>query len=264
MRICVLGSGSTGNSTYVGAGDTHVLVDAGLTYRDTISDLAVLGVDPGSLAGILLTHDHEDHTLSAGALRRRHSVRLYANECTASVVDRDDDAEWNIFENGSAFEIGMLKVEAFQVPHDGADPVGFVIASEGVRLGIVTDLGMVTPLIKSKLQECDALIMETNYDPEMLCQSKRHESVKRRALGRSGHLSNEAACELLAAVLNPRLRAVFMVHLSTECNTPFLAEQALRDELKKAGRQDVYLVYTHPRTMSKVIEISSALLTVVT
>lgn len=258
MKICVLGSGSTGNSTYVGAGDTHVLVDAGLTYRDTVKGLEALGVPPDSLSGVLLTHDHDDHSRSADALRRRHGVRLYANECTASAVDQDGkhgEAEWNIFENGSEFGIGALSVEAFQVPHDGADTVGFVISCDGVRLGVATDLGTVTPLVKSKLRECDALILETNHDPEMLRQATRPETVKRRALGRSGHLSNDDAAELLAAVLGPRLRAVFMVHLSRDGNTHILAERALQMVLTSARRKDVLLVRTYPKTMSELIEL---------
>lgn len=259
MRICVLGSGSTGNCTYIGTGGTHVLVDAGLTYKATVDGLKGLGVSPESLSGILLTHDHTDHCKSADAMRRRHGVDLYANECTAAAVEVSagrDGIEWSIFENGAEFAVGTFRVEAFQVPHDAADTVGFVISAGGVRLGVVTDLGTATSLVRSRLRDCDVLILETNHDPDMLRQAQRHESVKRRALGRSGHLSNDDAAELLESALSPRLRAVFMAHLSLEGNTPTLAENALRKVLRNAGRDDVRILQTHPTTMSALLELT--------
>jgi len=231
MKICVLGSGSTGNCIYVEAGGTHVIVDAGLTYKATVKGLTALEVSPEALAGILLTHNHIDHSRSADALRRRHGVDLYANEGTASAVEQAygyDNIKWNIFENGSTFDVGTLKVEAFQVPHDAADTVGFIITGGN----------------------------EANHDPEMLRQSQRLESVKRRALGRSGHLSNDDAAELLASVLSPRLQAVFMAHLSRDGNTPTLAANALRRILMDAKRDDVRLLQTYPTDMSTLIELT--------
>ncbi|MEI7902964.1 MAG: MBL fold metallo-hydrolase [bacterium] len=258
MRICVLGSGSSGNCTYVAAGDTRVLVDAGLGYRDTCTRLAELGTTLDSVSGVLFTHHHGDHCKSAGPIWRRHATPLYANELTSDSIDSTDRNtvfKWNIFETGSLVTVGQLQVETFSVTHDANDTVGFVITSGGVRLGVATDLGMATPMVVSKLSDCDALILETNHDPEMLLQSRRPKGKITRIIGPSGHLSNEDAAKLLFRVLCPRLRTVFLAHRSSDCNTPFLAESALGTILIKAGREDIRLLHTYPEALSEMIEI---------
>ena len=258
MEICVLGSGSSGNCTYVAVGGTRVLIDAGMGYRDTGSRLADLGVSLDSLSGVLITHNHKDHWKSAEPIRRRHATDFYANEGTAASIELDEDRtefDWRIFQSGSSFVVGQLQVETFSVQHDAADTVGFVISAGSTRLGVATDLGMVTSTVVNKLSNCDALILETNYDPEMLLQSSRPKSKITRIFGPSGHLSNEDAAELLSRVLCPRLRTVFLAHRSSECNTPVLAERALRAVLQKAGRDEIRLLHTYPDAMSERIEI---------
>ena len=258
MEICVLGSGSSGNCTYVEADGTRILIDTGVRYKYTVDRLKQLDATIESIDGVLFTHDHSDHREIADILRRRHALPFYANEGTAIAIEvafKSDGFAWNIFENGSSFSVGNLIVEPFSVPHDAADPVGFVISNGNVRLGVITDLGVVTPLVESKLLNCDVLILEVNYDPEMLIQSDRWHKVNTRTGGASGHLSNEDAADLLERVLCPQLRTVFLVHLSSECNTPFLAESALRGVLKKAGREDIQLVQTYANRMSERIEI---------
>ena len=260
MEVCILGSGSSGNCTYVSAGGTRVLIDAGLGYKDTCTRLGTINVPLSSIHGVLITHDHDDHAKSASAIRRRHNIDLYANEGTVTAVERSTNykkVDWAVFENGSPFNIGHLHVEAFQVPHDAADTVGFVITHDRIRLGIATDLGIATPQIEKKLADCDALILETNHDPEMLLKSKRGPASIARIRGPRGHLSNEDAAELLSRVLCPRLRTVFMAHRSAECNTLSLAERALRDALIKAGREDIRLVHTHAATSSDRIDIQT-------
>jgi phosphoribosyl 1,2-cyclic phosphodiesterase len=243
---------------YVAGGGTRILIDAGLGIRETTARLAQLNVPLETIQGVLFTHDHADHCLRVDAWRRRHATPFYANEATAASIEQNvqkTDFAWNIFENGSPFLIGQLRVEPFSVPHDAADAVGFVIAEGGVRLGIATDLGMATILIRRKLAECDALILETNHDVEMLQRSERPWAVIQRIRGRQGHLSNEDAAELLASVLSPRLRTVFLAHLSAACNSPVLAERAVRAVLQQANREDIQLVHTSPDTISARIEI---------
>lgn len=258
MEICVLASGSSGNCIYVAGGGKRLLIDAGLSLRETGARLAQLGLEVGSIDGVLFSHDHTDHCQGVCALRRRHAVPFYANEGTASGIElavKRPHLEWQVFETGASFAIGGLQIEPFSVSHDAADAVGFVIAEGRARVGIATDFGMATILVRRKLTDCDVLVLETNHDIEMLRQSGRPWSLIQRILGRQGHLSNEAAAELLASVLGPRLRTVFLAHLSDECNTPALAERALRDVLRRAGRDDVRLVPTSPGSISARIDL---------
>jgi len=258
MEIYVLGSGSTGNCTYVAAGGTRLLVDAGLGYKDTLARLAELSTTLDSVSGVIITHDHCDHSRSASAIRRRHKVPLFANEGTVASIELSDSykpVDWNIFECNSPFNIGHLQVGAFSVPHDAADTVGFVLTDGNARLGVATDVGVVTHRVKEKLADCNALILETNHDPEMLFQSGRHRSMITRIFGPKGHLCNEDAADLLSQVLCPRLQTVFLAHRSPDCNTPFLAESAFRAVLKKAGREDISLIHTYAEAVSERIEI---------
>jgi len=258
VEICVLASGSAGNCIYVAGGGTRVLIDAGLSRKETTARLAQLGLDLDAMDGVLFTHDHADHCACADVIHRRHALPFYANEGTAAgieLVTKRSDLVWKIFETGSPFSIVGLQVEPFSVPHDAADAVGFVISDGRVRLGIATDLGMATTLIRNRLSDCDALILETNHDVEMLRQSGRPWSLIQRILGRQGHLSNEDAAELLAGLITPRLRVVFMAHLSDECNTPALAEHAMREVLKRARREDIRLIHTCADAISARIEL---------
>jgi phosphoribosyl 1,2-cyclic phosphodiesterase len=261
MEICVLGSGSSGNCTFVSFGDTKVLIDAGLNYSETCARLAVLGVTLDSISGILFTHNHADHCQSAGPLWRRHATPLFANEGTAISIDKKFEKntvfKWNIFDTCSPFSVGHLQVEAFSVQHDAADTVGFVLSTDCFRVGIATDLGMVTPMVECKLSDCDVLILETNHDPEMLLQSKRPKNNIARILGPHGHLSNENAADMLTKLLCPRLRMIFLAHRSSDCNTPFLAERALSDVIKRAGRTDIRLLHTYSDSLSERIQIAT-------
>jgi phosphoribosyl 1,2-cyclic phosphodiesterase len=258
MEICVLGSGSSGNCIYAAGGGTRLLIDAGLSLKETTARLAQIGQEMRAIDALLFTHDHADHCQGADVFHRRHRLPFYANEGTAAGIEQTvkcPELSWQIFEAGSSFAVGGLQVEPFSVPHDAADAVGFVISDGQARLGIATDFGTVTALIRRKLADCDALVLETNHDVEMLRQSGRPWSLIQRILGRHGHLSNEAAAELLGSVLGPRLRTVFLAHLSEACNTPALAERAVRAVLRQAGREDIRLVQTSPDEVSERVEL---------
>ena len=258
MEICVLASGSSGNCTYVAGGGSCLLVDAGLGYKETITRLGQLGLELDDMNAVLFTHFHVDHCRCADVLHRNHALPFYANEGTSVGIDlatKTANVKWNIFETGSPFPVGNLQVEPFAVPHDAADTVGFVISDGRVRLGIATDLGTSTPLVRRALAGCDALILEANHDLEMLLHSERTRRLKQRISGPQGHLCNEDAADLLASVLGPKLRVVFMAHLSAECNTPALAEHAMREVLRRAGRDDIRLVLTSADVNSDQIEI---------
>jgi phosphoribosyl 1,2-cyclic phosphodiesterase len=242
MEVCVLASGSRGNSIYVSGGGTSLLVDAGLSTRELTARLKRAGIAPESLDALLFTHDHDDHCRGAETFSRKFPVRLFANEGTASGIEARCPGmacEWEIFETASVFEIGALTVEAFTVPHDAADPVGFVFSDGASRLCVVTDLGVATPLVAAKLAQCHVAVLESNHDTDMLMQSARPWSLKMRIAGRSGHLSNADAAELMAAAVPAQMHTLFLAHLSEACNTPELALGTMRRALHAAGRADV-------------------------
>ncbi len=244
MEVCVLASGSRGNSIYVSGGGTSLLVDAGLSARELTARLRMAGIAPGSLRGILLTHDHEDHYRGIEILGRKHALPLFANEGTASGIEARCPKgvfQWQIFETASTFEVGDLRVEAFTVSHDAADPVGFVFDDGTSRLCVVTDLGQATPLVRAKLARCHVAIVESNHDYDMLMQSDRPWSLKTRIAGRSGHLSNDDAAALMSAAIPRQMHTLWLAHLSGECNTPALAFNTMRQALVKAGRADVHV-----------------------
>lgn len=242
MEVCVLASGSKGNSVYVSAGGASLLVDAGLSARELTARLRLAGIAPESIQALLVTHDHEDHYRGVETFCKKYPVRLFANEGTASGIEARSSRftrEWEIFETASMFEIGALRVEAFTVSHDAADPVGFVFDDGETCLCVVTDLGQATPLVAAKLARCHVAIVESNHDYDMLMESSRPWSLKTRIAGRSGHLSNDDAAELMGAVIPKQMHTLLLAHLSEECNTPELALRTMRQALGKAGRSDV-------------------------
>lgn len=257
MRFAVLASGSSGNSTYVESGDARVLIDAGTNWKCLCARLRAAGAAPEALTAVLLTHDHQDHVSALSVLQHRHPVPVYATEGTAEAVccaqPEGADWAWNCFAAGSSFEVGPLSVEAFPVPHDAADPVGFVLSDGAVRLGVATDLGDAPAVVAHHLAGCDALSLEFNHDRLMLEGSGRPWSLIQRIRGRSGHLSNDQASELLARIASPRLRRVVPAHLSAECNRADLALAAARDALRAAGAPGAALV--EPRFPTPLFEV---------
>ncbi len=257
MEVCVLASGSKGNCIYVAGGGTALLVDAGLSAREMVARLQAAGIAPESIQAVLFTHDHVDHYRGIEVFRRKFPVRLFANEGTAAGIEQSCPklaSEWEIFETSSSFEIGGLHVEAFTVPHDAADPVGFVFDDGAARLCLATDLGQATPLIRAKLAQCHAAILESNHDYDMLMQSERPWPLKTRIAGRSGHLSNEDAAALICAALSEQLHTLWLAHLSEECNTPALALNTMRQALRAAGREDVRIeVMSQTRVSARLV-----------
>jgi len=167
---------------------------------------------------------------------------LLANQGTSEGIEqvcRGFAPEWEIFETASAFDLGGLRVEAFTVSHDAADPVGFVFDDGASRLCLATDLGQASSLVRAKLSQCHAAILESNHDLDMLMGSNRPWTLKTRIAGRSGHLSNDEAAELVTTSLSARLHTLLLAHLSGECNTPALALGTMRRALRAAGREDV-------------------------
>lgn len=248
MRFCVLGSGSSGNCIYVSAGAIALLVDAGLSGKETLKRLADAGLDPSPIRAILLTHEHSDHVGALGVLHRRLKADVYANTGTIQGVEKSLgklDICWKIFSTGFPFNVADIAVEPFTVCHDGLDPVGFVFACAGVRVGIVTDIGMVTTVVREKLKNCQAIVLEANHDEKMLQNAQRPWALKQRIAGRQGHLANGSAAELVADCAGPQLRKVFLAHLSSDCNKPELAVRTVKETLHKRSFDHVSVALTY-------------------
>ena len=258
LDICVLASGSNANSLLVRAGGMRVLIDAGLSARETVRRLATLGVAPESIAAICLTHEHKDHCAGVAVLHARYGIPLYANAGTIEGIMRDRAGarlDWNVFSTGSGFRLHELAIHPFAVSHDAFEPVGFTIAAGERRIGIVTDSGCVPPAALDRLQACDLVVMEANHDTAMLRDSGRPYALRRRIEGPRGHLSNVAAAEALCALGPGRLRTVLLAHLSGDCNTPELAAHTVREALCGGGMAAVAVQPTSRTGMGAPVRI---------
>jgi phosphoribosyl 1,2-cyclic phosphodiesterase len=202
-----------------------------------------------------VTHEHGDHIAGMRVIHKRLGLGVYVNAGTSECLDRSPDTRgmpWQIFSNGSSFAVGDLQILPFSVPHDAYDPVGFIVSCGAMRVGVVTDMGIVTELIRQRLSGCQVLVVEANHDERMVADAKRPWYLKQRILGRQGHLSNRNAAELVAAVGGPHLRAVFLAHLSAECNRPELAREVVEEKLRECNMTHVRVVMTYPDKVSEV------------
>ncbi len=260
LEITILASGSAGNSALIRCGGTTLLVDAGLSARRLRERLDACGTAPEQLDGILLTHEHGDHTGALRVLCAKTEIPLYANRMTAAALGSTALAahkHWRYF-SSAPFTIGDCSVEAFAVPHDAVEPVGFLIHGSSASFGLVTDLGHATPAILDRLRQVDVLFVETNHDEDLLTRDlKRPWSVKQRILSRHGHLSNAAAADLVAAVAGDRLRRVLIGHLSRDCNNSELATNAITNALAARDRSDVNVHCSVQETVSPAVSIGT-------
>ena len=232
MRFCSLGSGSGGNATVVeatsGASTSRVLIDCGFSARELESRLARAGLRSEDLDAVFVTHEHGDHVGCAVALARRHRLPLWMSRGTwRAIGEPDAEGLLQFARDGQAISVGDLILSPYTVAHDAQEPLQLRV-SNGVRhLGVLTDVGSITPHLLANLQGCDALLLECNHDREMLAQSRYPASLKARIGGRFGHLSNETAAEILLAIMHSGLRHLVAAHLSEQNNRPDLARAAL-------------------------------------
>lgn len=182
-------------------------------------------------------------------------MRLFGNAGTIEALNGNDntkDLQWQVFSTGMPFTIGDLHIEPFSVPHDAYDPVGFVVSNGSSRVGVVTDIGVPTSLVRERLRRCHAVVVESNHDEEMLKDAERPWYLKQRIMGRQGHLSNQGAAAMLVEIAGPHLRQVFLAHLSAECNDPDLARKTAHDMLLKAGHAHINVSVTYPDRPTEV------------
>ncbi len=242
VQFTILGSGSGGNCAYLETDETRLLIDAGFSGRQIRQRLAGINRTPETLAGILITHEHSDHTQGLVALAAKLQVPLYCNRLTKEAIEAQLQTKFNcrIFATGASFEIGDITVDTFSVPHDAQDPVGFLLRTAAGNIGFLTDLGHATKLVIERVRPANILVLEANHDLKLLQEDTRRPwSTKQRILSRHGHLSNDAAAEVAGQIVTAELKQLFLGHLSRDCNRPELARRAVSEHLQQLGAQHV-------------------------
>jgi len=231
VRYCSLGSGSRGNATLVESGRTRLLVDCGFSLRTTEQRLAALGLSARQLTAILVTHEHSDHVQGVERLARRYGLPVFMTPGTFHGM-RNADVAFQPIELDRCFSIGEIEVTPVPVPHDAREPCQFIFDDGDCRLGVLTDTGTITPWIVQSYRRLDALLLEANYDPHMLANGPYPPRLQARVGGSLGHLSNQQAAAMLAAIDRSKLRHVTIAHISEKNNRPDLALGELANTLQ--------------------------------
>lgn len=235
FNFCSLYSGSSGNSLFVETQNTKLLIDAGVSSKKIETALNDINIDPSTLDGILVTHEHIDHVQGLGTLSKKFDLPVFVNQETLDAMPKQKDkiSEKNIktFKISDKFDIGDLEIKPFSIPHDAANPCGFNIWKNNKKISIATDIGhMTNPILKS-LEESLFIMLEANYDPEVLRCSPYPFTLKSRIAGPTGHLPNEMAGKTISHLLKSGLKNAMLGHLSKQSNFPELAYKTVVDEL---------------------------------
>ncbi len=256
FRFFILASSSAGNSAYITDGTTHLLVDCGLSRRESFARLESIGVDPNCLDAILITHEHCDHIAGLPAITKKLKKPVYLTQTTADSLEPGVEKEYfRIFQAGAAIEIGSFSVQSFSLPHDAVDPVGFVFSSSGRKVGVCTDLGYMPDSIRFHLQDCDLLLLESNHDLEMLKVGPYPWSLKQRVMSRRGHISNDVVSQFILDDITARTRRLVLGHLSEQNNMPALAHMVASQAIDRRGLVDIELSVAEPRIASDCFEL---------
>jgi phosphoribosyl 1,2-cyclic phosphodiesterase len=243
VRVSILASSSSGNCAFLATDRTRVLIDAGLSKRETFARLAAIGEDPRALDAILITHEHSDHVAGLPALAKALKIPVYLTRLAAPRIDWNGASpDVREFQAGASFVIGDLDVGSFTIPHDAVDPVAFCLSSGGRMVGIATDLGYIPDSIKWHLRATDFLLLESNHDLDMLKVGPYPWSVKQRVMGRMGHLSNDVAARFIQEDLSDRTRTLVLGHLSEHNNYPDLVRLIAGQALERRGLAPTLIV----------------------
>ena len=239
LRFSPLFSGSSGNSIYVGCDGGHLLIDAGVSCARVVAELRRIGIEPGQLSGLLVTHEHIDHIRGVGVLSRRFDLPIYATEGTWVAMEEKLGGvaakNVRVIEPMQDFFLGGMSVMAFDIPHDAAQPVGYSLSLGAARLCVATDIGCVRDSWLNVASGADAVVLESNYDPDMLRAGPYPYALKQRILGRRGHLANDDAGRAAVSLVRDGARQIVLGHLSKENNFPALAEKCCALALESAG-----------------------------
>ena len=256
MRVCLLASGSKGNSLFIKSGESRILIDAGLSGRQIESRLANIGEDPAKLDAILVTHEHRDHVTAVGPLARRYKLPVYINPQTHAAMPNPGRLEQlTEFAVSKRFSLRDLEITPFPITHDASEPVGFIIETTEGRIGVATDLGIATRLVAAELKHCRVLILESNHDEDMMRDGTYPWQLKQRVSGRMGHLSNDETAALLREIVAQECGAVVLAHLSEKNNTPELARRCASAALARAGVKRVAIRVASPTRPTPPVEL---------
>lgn len=228
LRFASLGSGSRGNATLIQSASTCLLLDCGFAAKELEKRCLALGVTADDIDAILVTHEHGDHSKGVGPVARRYQLPVWMTHGTWRSAKFGDLPELKIIStHANGFTVGDIKIRPFTVPHDAREPCQYVFATDNFQLGIVTDLGSITPHVVQSLRNLDALILECNHDRQMLEAGPYPPSLKARVAGNYGHLNNQQSAELLHLIKHDKLQHLVVAHISEKNNTPELARSAL-------------------------------------
>lgn len=254
-----LASSSQGNCSYLETDSCKILIDAGISKQAITRHLAALQVHPEDIQAIFISHEHSDHIAGLKSFIKTYHTPIVCNLDTAKHLCRHLDTQPNfvIFSTGETFSFHDLLIHTFNVPHDAADPVGFIFQYREEKLGFCTDLGCVTSWIAHQLYDCDYLFVESNHDPELVRLSTRSHVYKDRVLSKLGHISNQECGRLLQRVLTPRIKKIYLGHLSKESNTPELALSTVSSAIE--GITSVVPILAERCSMSEPLYFSSLL-----
>ena len=235
LNFCSLYSGSSGNSLFVQTENTRILIDAGVSSKKIEEGLKSIDVEPSSIDAILVTHEHSDHIQGLGTFSKKFDTPIYANQETIDTMQNQilKISEKNIkkFKVADKFSIGDIDIKSFSIPHDAANPCGFNIFKENKKLSIATDIGHMDNKLIKNLEDSLFILLESNYDPEIIKYSRYPYSLKSRITGPLGHLSNDSAGKTISYLLKSGLKSAMLGHLSKENNFPELAYKTVADQL---------------------------------
>lgn len=250
--FCPLASGSKGNALFFGSKKAKLLIDAGLSSKILRKKLFEINIDLDDIDAILISHEHSDHISGLKTLALKRNIPIFANSETAKEILLSlggEKPKFKIFTTGETFIFEDIEIHPFSIQHDAMDPVAFTLKTEGIKVGICTDLGFPTTLVANRLKQCHYLLLEANHEPSMVYASSRPQVYKTRVLGKNGHLSNEMCGKLLQSVFHEELKHVHLAHLSQECNHPQTALKVVKEQLQ----QDIEISIASQDSLGKVV-----------
>ena len=262
FKFCSLYSGSTGNSLLIESKNTKILIDAGESAKKIDIALENIHISPNEIDAILVTHEHQDHVKGLGTMSKKYNIPVYATSKTWDAMPEQRDKVLNNnkknFTSGENFEIGDLTIHPFSIPHEAIDPCGFNISHNNKKISIATDLGHMSNSIINQLEGSSFIMLESNYDPNVLKCSRYPYSLKQRIAGPNGHLPNYMAGKTIAYLLKYGLKEVLLGHLSKENNFPELAYKTVVEELIHSNYDEssLSLSVANRECTSKFIEIA--------
>jgi len=239
VRVCVLGSGSRGNATLIATEKTRLLVDAGFSKRETYARLEAVGERAGGFDAFVISHEHSDHVRGLETLALDSAAPIYISAVTYDVMHWDRRLKaFEMFSAGTKFSVGDIEVTPFAIPHDAADPVAFTFDTQGIRIGVVTDLGYIPELVKQHVAGCHCLIFESNHDLDMLKVGPYPWHIKQRVMSRTGHLSNRTTGNFLRDDFDGAAQVLVLAHLSENNNHPEIARLSALEALAARPAQN--------------------------